>query len=211
MRATTYPNGWRPRWFERIAPDFQLLDVWEMPVKGGREEFDDLLAILASFDPESSDSRTSRLLFAARRRLGSWFGWDEPHDRPIPGCAETTLRARLPDELAGSAETFEAFASSAGHAEADFQPLYRTDEEAAIEISNATVHGVLLVSWIPTRGHHHLGYLSVYVKARGILGQVYLRAIGPFRHMIVYPALMQEIGAAWDTRPGRPSASDDPY
>jgi hypothetical protein len=43
--------------------------------------------------------------------------------------------------------------------------------------------------------------LGVYVKPRGWFGPLYMAAIAPFRHYIVYPALMRQIGRAWDARP----------
>jgi len=47
--------------------------------------------------------------------------------------------------------------------------------------------------------------MAVYVKARGVLGELYMKLIGPFRHWIVYPALMRQIGRAWEAR-GRRAA-----
>jgi Protein of unknown function (DUF2867) len=37
-------------------------------------------------------------------------------------------------------------------------------------------------------------------QARGNLGEAYMMFIEPFRHFIVYPALMRQIGRAWDAR-----------
>ena len=42
--------------------------------------------------------------------------------------------------------------------------------------------------------------MGIYVKPRGRLGALYMRLIGPFRHLIVYPALMRQIERAWDAR-----------
>jgi hypothetical protein len=35
------------------------------------------------------------------------------------------------------------------------------------------------------------------VKPNGLLGTGYMAAIKPFRHLIVYPAMMREIGRSW--------------
>jgi len=136
----------------------------------------------------------ARALFAIRYRIGGWLGWDEPA-RPlaIPQAAETTLRARLPEDLRGSADGVELGAK-------DFSPLYGTDVEWAAEISNATVHGVLHVAWVEMGDGRYRGQMGVYVKPRGALGTVYMAAIAPFRHLIVYPALMRQIEHAWDAR-----------
>jgi hypothetical protein len=37
----------------------------------------------------------------------------------------------------------------------------------------------------------------VYVKPRGRLGAAYMTLIRPFRHRVVYPALMRQIARAW--------------
>jgi Protein of unknown function (DUF2867) len=36
--------------------------------------------------------------------------------------------------------------------------------------------------------------MAVYVKPNGLLGSVYMAAIRPFRHLIVYPPMLREMG-----------------
>lgn len=38
------------------------------------------------------------------------------------------------------------------------------------------------------------------VKPNGLLGAVYMAAIMPFRHLIVYPPLMRDIEREWQSR-----------
>ncbi len=189
------------RWvIAQMARDFELLDVWALPVHGTRDDFPSFLAMIESFDPARSDSAATRTLFALRYRLGAWFGWDDAtRKRPIPGCTETTLRARLPDHLRGSAQS-PASSDAMLRAEGGFVPLYRTDDEWAAEISNATVHGVLHLAWVEQGDGRYRAQMAVYVKPRGLLGQAYLMLIQPFRHLIVYPALMRQVGRRWDSR-----------
>ena len=126
----------------RIAPDFELLDVWAVPAEGGPDDFDSFLGVMTSLDPTDAGP-ASRALFWVRFRLGALLGWDHPdEDHPIPGATETTLSARLPDDLRGSARDTEVGAALR-RTGAAFVPLYRTDGEWAAEISNDTVHGVL--------------------------------------------------------------------
>ena len=185
-----------------VAPDFKLLDVWALPAEGGREEFGSLLELMASFDPAAAESALVRALFSVRLRVGGLLGWDDARPRPIPGCTETTLRVRLPQHLRDSART-PAVGGALNAAAGGFVPRYRTDDEWAAEISNATVHGILHLAWVEEGGGRYRGQLGVYVKARGRLGDAYLRLIEPFRHLIVYPALMRQIGRAWQARPVR--------
>lgn len=186
----------------QIAPDFKLLDVWALPVEGARGEFASFLESMASFDPAESGSALSRVLFWLRNRLGAWFGWDDAtKKRSIPGHTETTLSARLPDDLRGSAKSLVI--GPMRRAAGGFVPLYRTDQEWAAEISNDTVHGVVHLAWVEQGGSRYRAQMGVYVKPRGKLGEIYLKLIQPFRLFIVYPALMRQIGRAWEAQKAR--------
>jgi hypothetical protein len=201
MRLPNAAHEAHPWVIARIAPDFALLDVWALPVHGGPHEFDDLLSLMGALNPTQSHSALTRALFRLRLRLGAWFGWDDrARQRPIPGCSETSLAARLPEPLRGSAVPRERAPGSAG---GGFVPLYRTDDEWAAELSNDTVHGVLHLGWIDEGEGRHRAQLAVYVKPRGLLGALYMKGIAPFRHWIVYPALMRQIGRAWERRGAR--------
>ncbi len=146
-----------------------------------------------------SDDRSSRLsnwLFAARMRLGNWFGWDKnTNTLPIPGCTEASLYERLPDDLKHTRPALDD--------DAMFRPIFRTDRELASETSNSTVHAIMHVGWVDQGDGTYRGQMGVYVKSRGRLGPIYMTLIAPFRHWIVYPAMMRSIGRQWDARPGR--------
>jgi hypothetical protein len=184
----------------RIAEDFRLLDVWALPAEGSRDEFGEFLEVMAALDPAGGDSVMSRFLFWVRFRLGELFGWDKDKRRPIPGCRETSLVDRLPADLRGSAAT-PVMGTSITDEASSFTPIYRTDDEWAAEISNGTVHGVLHVGWVERQDGRYGAQLGIYVKPRGRLGQGYLLLIAPFRHLIVYPALMRQVRRAWEARP----------
>jgi uncharacterized protein DUF2867 len=184
-------QSWRIR---DIAPDFRLLDVWALPAHGGAGDFATLLDVMASLDPASGRSVATRVLFRIRWRLGSWFGWDDgAGELPIPGDKEASLIDRLPDDLRNTAADVDFGALP-------FVPLYRTDVEFAAEVSNQTVHGVLHLAWVDQGGGRYQGQMAVYVKPRGPLGKGYMALIAPFRHWIVYPALLRQIERAWNTR-----------
>ena len=55
-------------------------------------------------------------------------------------------------------------------------------------------------AWVEDDEGSHRPQMAVYVKARGVLGGLYMKLIGPFRHWIVYPALMRQIRRAWEDR-----------
>jgi hypothetical protein len=187
---------WRIR---AIAPDFTVEDVWALPAQGQAQDFDRLVKIAVSSDPARVESGPARALWSLRDRLGGWFGLGRISEEtgsaelPIPGTNETSLSGRLPDDLRGTA-TGLTFASL------PFEPLYRTDDEFAAEISNRTVHGVMHLAWAERGEGDYQGQMAVYVKPRGSLGKGYMALIRPFRHWIVYPALMRQIERAWARR-----------
>ncbi len=146
------------------------------------------------------ESLPARVLWRARDLLGRWFGFgliSAPRDgcrMPIPGTTETSLAGRLPTELRGTAAGLD-FGSL------PFEPLYRTVDEFAAEVSNRTVHGVMHLAWADQGGGRYQGQMAVYVKPRGRLGKAYLAFIKPFRLWIVYPTLMKQVERTWSERP----------
>jgi Protein of unknown function (DUF2867) len=192
MRVPNAIHESRPWRIGKIAPDFRLEDAWALPVYGGAADFPALLEVMMSRELTSGASPVTRLLFGVRWMLGRWFGWDGAAQRPIPGRDEASLAERLPADLRGTAAGL-AIGSR-------FSPLYRTDTEFAAEISNQTVHGVLHLGWVDRGQGRYQGQLGVYVKPRGRFGQQYMAVITPFRHWIVYPALLRQIERAWQAR-----------
>ena len=127
-------HAWRIR---EIAPDFRLEDVWALPVQGRIDDFAKLLDVIAALDPSQGASRAARALFSIRWRLGAWLGWDGSQKAlPVPDNAETSLSARLPADLRGTA-------TSPDFTRTPFTPIYRTEVEWAAELSNRTVHAVM--------------------------------------------------------------------
>jgi Protein of unknown function (DUF2867) len=184
-----------------IVPDFTLEDVWALPAEGAADEFPALLEMVGALDPTESDSRATRALWKLRDRLGRWFDLGEIHveegtgpeavgELPIPGTAATSLADRLPEDLRGTA-------AGADFGSLPFSPLYRTDREAAAELSNKTVHGVAHFAWVERGGGRYRAQMAVYVKPRGLFGRAYMATIKPFRYLIVYPALMREFERTW--------------
>ena len=78
--------------------------------------------------------------------------------------------------------------------------LYLIDDEYAAEIANRTMHGVMHLSWVPDGDGGHRGQMAVLVRPNGVLGRAYMAVIKPFRHLLVYPALMRYIEHAWAAR-----------
>ena len=185
-----------------VAPDFRLEDVWALPVRGGAKDFATLLEVMASLDPAGAESRATRALFSIRYRIGGWLGWDDaPRPLAIPDDTESTLSGRLPEDLRNTATGLDLRLT-------DFTPLYCTDVEWAAELSNRTVHAVMHLVWVEKGKGLYQGQMAVYVKPRGRFGTAYMAAIAPFRHRVVYPALMREIERAWNARMAQHQVAD---
>ena len=54
-------------------------------------------------------------------------------------------------------------------------------------------HGVMHLGWVADGTGGYRGQMAVLVKPTGLLGDAYMAAIRPFRHLIVYPATMRQI------------------
>ncbi len=204
MRLPNSAHESQPWRIREIAPDFIVEDVWALPTPGGADDFPALLELMASSDPASSSSLPTRVLWRVRDRLGRLFdlggisapaddGLDGAAGLPIPGTAETSLAERLPDDLRGTAAGMD-FGSL------PFVPLYRTDTEFAAELSNRTVHAAMHLAWVEQSAGRYQGQMAVYVKPRGAFGKGYMALIKPFRHLIVYPALLRQTERAWQAR-----------
>jgi len=75
-----------------------------------------------------------------------------------------------------------------------FSPLYLLDDEWAAEVANWTMHGVIHIGRIADGTGGFRAQMAVLVKPNGLFGEAYMAAIRPFRHLIVYPAMMRQIG-----------------
>jgi hypothetical protein len=190
MRLPRTAHTTRPWRIHELAPDFRVEDVWRLPTPGGPDDFPRLVEGLAMLDPTRSSS-VVRALFALRWKLGGVLGWDRP-DSGL-GSRVRTLRERLPGDLRRGP-------SPPGPPGLPFTPLYLTHDECALEMANQTVHGVLHLGWVPddTGGWH--GQMAVLVRRNGLFGGAYMRAIAPFRYLIVYPLMMRGVEKEWRAR-----------
>jgi hypothetical protein len=187
MRLPNTAHTSRPWRIHEITRDFRLEDVWELPGRGGRDDFPRLVELVASLDPSQGSSRAARALWAIRWKVGELFGWDDP-DAGL-GSRVPTLRDRLPADLRDApGPEFDPL---------PFTSLYLLDDEFAAETANKTVHGVMHIGRVPDGMGGFRAQLAVLVKPNGPLGSAYMLAIKPFRHLIVYPPIMRDVADAW--------------
>jgi SAM-dependent methyltransferase len=129
--------------------------------------------------------------------LGETFDLDRNiNTLPIPGCKETSLKDRLSDE--DSKRSLSISIGEGAQDEGIWKTVYQYENEMLIEHSNDTVHVLMHVGWIHKHGNFHTAQLAVYSKPRGNFGEFYMRLIMPFRRVIVYPAMLEEVKKRWD-------------
>ena len=192
MRLRTRRTPSRPWRIHEVTRDFRLEDVWALPDAGRPDDFPRLVDGMASGDPSQNvpprhphalgdpvEARRAARLGRPRRGAGLQ-GADAP--RPVAGGS-----ARRPNRPG-----FDAL---------PFTSLYLLEDEWAAEIANRTMHGVLHIGWVPDGAGGYRGQMAVLVKPNGPLGTAYMAAIRPFRHLIVYPAMMQKIEREWRGAP----------
>jgi hypothetical protein len=187
MRLPDTAHTSRPWRIHELTRDFRLEDVWQLPGTVGSDDFPRIVQLIASRDPAESTSRPVRTLFALRWKIGELLKWDSPGAGL--GSRTQTLRDRLPPDLreAPSGPDFEAL---------PFKSLYLLDDEFAAEIANRTMHGVMHIGRVPDGSGGYRAQMAVLVKPNGLLGAAYMAAIRPFRHLVVYPAILREWPAA---------------
>ncbi|MGK2854590.1 MAG: DUF2867 domain-containing protein [Microbacteriaceae bacterium] len=187
MRLPVAAHTQRPWRIHTIAPDFAVLDVWSYRAPGAGP--DDFAAMLTAIRASAGDSEPGlvRLLFAVRWKLGELFGWDEAKPDGPSLCERLPVDLRQPE-------------SGTPVPNMPFDHLYQSHDEAAMEVVNATVHGVAHLGWVRTKAGEYELRMAVLVKPNGVLGRVYLAAIAPFRYLIVYPAMTRQWERAWRER-----------
>ena len=194
MRLPDTAHTSRPWRIHELTRDFRLEDVWALPTPGGPEDFPRLVQLIAAGNASRDSKGAARALWVIRLKAGKILGWDGPpagpDPDPSPSPDRTSLRGRLPADLSDlpPGPDFPAL---------PFTPLYRTADEFAAEIINRTVHGVLHLGWVQDGPGRYHGQMAVLVKPNGLLGTGYMAAIKPFRHLIVYPPMIRQIGQAW--------------
>ena len=198
LRLPSDAHTSRPWRIHELTRDFRLEDVWELPGRGGPDDFPRLVQLVASLDASRSSSPAVRALFAIRWKVGELLGWDSP-DTGL-GSRVPTLRDRLPADLRDAA-------SGPDSDSLPFTPLYMTDDEWAAETANQTMHGILHLGRVPDQAGGFRAQMAVLVKPNGLLGSAYMAAIKPFRYLIVYPVMMRDAARAWSELAAR---SGDP-
>ncbi|MEV0195282.1 DUF2867 domain-containing protein [Nonomuraea sp. NPDC050691] len=192
MRLPTSAHTCRPWRIHEFAGDFSVQDVWSFRTPGaGPGDFPVMLAALREHAGLTNQPQPVKFLFDLRWKLGALFGWDEPSAGV--GRRVSSLRERLPGDLRDAPR-------GPDDDDMPLKAVYELDTEAARELANKTVHTVMHLGWVQGADGEHELRMAVLVKHNGWFGRLYMAAIAPFRHLIVYPALTRRWEQAWRRR-----------
>lgn len=131
-------------------------------------------------------------LFKLRSWLGEIFHWEEepvPREKVKPGLIKTRY-ARLENIAPGDLPKggFDSF-----------DLVYQLAEESLLEIENKTVQAALHFGKTKSADSHS-AQMAICVKPNGYFGHLYMLAIKPFRHYIVYPTLLNALARQLENR-----------
>ena len=180
----------RPWRIHEIAPDFDIEDVWALPMQGGRDDLASIVEWFLGLD-EKDDPVVNRLLMAIRLKLGALLGLDD--EKSGTNGRVRSLRDRLPADLV-------AGPTGPNVSYKPFQPVYLTDREWVAEIANQTCHALVHFGWVPDGDDRWHAQMTVLVKPNGTFGRAYMAFIKPFRYLIVYPAFLRNLDRRWARR-----------
>ncbi|PYM40130.1 MAG: hypothetical protein DME16_26725 [Candidatus Rokuibacteriota bacterium] len=184
----------RPLRVHALLHDVPLEDAWAVPLAGGGagRTVQDLRAVMIA--GRAAAPAVVQGLFWLRFRIGALFGWD--HQRSAWNSESYADRLSVADRARSLI--------APGTPDGSFRLLYRFEDEQLSELRNATVHAFASLSIRPTP-EGYLAYLGVFVQPVHGFTRLYMRAIAPFRRLVVYPAIIRTMQRAWAQRYGRES------
>ncbi len=191
MRIDLKEHHKHPWKSHKLLADFKIEDVWQLPVvlqpehsvKLVQEQFYKAAARIES-------KGLAGFLFRFRFFLGKLFGWDK----------KVKITALIPGSIRERYAQAEAlsYESLPDPGNGGFTPVYDLSDESLAEISNATVHAAIHLGRVPLDEGTFTIQMAIYVKAKGVFGQLYMWIIKPFRWLIVYPTLLKATKKQWE-------------
>ena len=164
-----------------------LEDVWAVDLAGRRHRctIDDVRGFF-SLEQLRATNAVVNLLVTFRMWLGRVFDWDRT---PARIHEESYLHRLSPADRAASLVP-------PGTADGPFRVLFVSPREAIAELHNSTVHGFSVLALVERPSGYRL-YWGIHVLPVGRLTRFYMRLIDPFRRIIIYPAVLRHVRAAW--------------
>lgn len=174
-----------------LLPDFEIEDVWKLPVElQGHHDLTRIQKHFSTSEEEAEINGMAAWLFQLRQFLGKVFKWDKKMDHSILKPGSIRERYAMAKNL-----TYEQLPPPGN---GDFVPVYSQKEESLAEIENSTVHAAIHLGKVAASPSSYTVHMAIYVKPKGVFGKLYMLLIKPFRLYIVYPALLNSIKKKWE-------------
>ncbi|MDP6977147.1 MAG: DUF2867 domain-containing protein [Myxococcota bacterium] len=201
MRMPNEAHTKHPWRVHSLASDFQFLDVWRYPAEIKNEvPLSTFTAFMrAQQDELVSGTSAAGMLFRLREQMGELFGWDDVDEDPTVSRGRTARKGSLRHRLteADHAATARSVGDTRNFLGPGFQPVYIFEDELLLEVQNVTVHALVHLARVPIDILYWSPQMAVYVNPLGHLGMFYMSMISPFRHGVVYPAMMRATEKEW--------------
>jgi Protein of unknown function (DUF2867) len=174
-----------------------LHDVWSIDLPRWRDEvtLDEFLRmeITSNLDACGCSKSSSlftlspivRMLLGIRFFVGRFLGWDHEPANTATFATRLTDTDRSRSLLAPGAQ--DGF----------FRVVYRFENEQLLELINRTAHAAALSALVETTTGYRF-YLGVYVRSVSRFTPFYMALIDPFRKLIVYPSLLEDVRGRWN-------------
>ncbi|MEQ8413473.1 MAG: DUF2867 domain-containing protein [Imperialibacter sp.] len=182
-------HAWR---VHRLLPDLRIEDVWDLPVELDTDQYiGELNASFVQALEATTSSGLAGWLFRLRFFIGKVLGWED-----TPKTKETMPAGSIRKRYANQEGLSTLDVEYTGFA--DFVPVYDLKEEMLSEIENVTVLAAVHFGRVLKENGQYGVQMTVYVKPKGLFGEVYMQLIKPFRLLIVYPVMLKLIGRQWE-------------
>lgn len=176
----------------RLLPDLRIEDVWVLPVEMEPDQnVGELNDAFVRALEETATTGVAGWLFQLRFFLGKLFGWEDGSE-DSEGLPRGSIRERYARQEQLS--TLDVNANSYG----SFVPVYYLKGEMLSEIENATVLAAAHLGRVSKENGKYGVQMTIYVKPKGLFGELYMQIIKPFRWFIVYPMMLKIIGRQWE-------------
>jgi hypothetical protein len=179
-------------WAHSFLSDVPLHDAFVIDLPGGGKgrTMSDIRALVPAGSALTANPVVAAL-FKLRFFAGRVFGWDSEEHQPDRDSYVHRLDA---DERADSL-------IRPGTPDGPFRLLHLRAGESLSEVQNATVHAFLCQALRESESGYRY-YWGIYVKPVSRFTGLYMALIKPFRHWLVYPAILSGIRKAWARKYG---------
>ncbi len=175
-----------------LLKDYKIEDIWSLPIHlTEQENRNEVLDQLLETKKNITEAGIVKNLFSFRLYLGRIFHWDlKDNNIEKKNVGEIAARYVKAESLKHEDLPKTRFGN--------FIPIYNLENEILLGLENNLVQAGIHLGKIEGSQKNFFVNMTVYVKARGLFGQIYMFVIKPFRILIVYPTLLKEFKIQWD-------------